>query len=339
MKNILELIEPYNSISIIGMAKNTGKTTTLNYILDEARGKYSLGLTSIGRDGEEVDRVTTTEKPKIFIEKNTIVATAKNALFNSDFTKEIIYVTDYTTPMGRVVISNAISAGYVDLAGPSIGAYVGDIVDKLFELKCEKVIVDGALGRKSFASPSITEGTILATGAALHSDMEKVIDETVFTSEILSIDKLNDCKALREYGKFEDSRVVIMDKNYGTLALNVSTSMIAGKGISENIDEETRYVFIKGVLTDKVMDQIMKSCRKMSNITFVVEDGTKVFATQNTLRKFKKLGGVVKALNKINVTAITINPISPYGYVFSEEQFLNELTKRTKIPVFNVLRG
>ncbi|WBW98550.1 hypothetical protein [Oceanirhabdus sp. W0125-5] len=339
MKNILELIEPYNSISIIGMAKNTGKTTTLNYILDEARGKYSLGLTSIGRDGEELDRVTATGKPKIFVENNTIVATAKNALLNSDFTKEILYVTDYTTPMGRVVIANAISAGYVDLAGPSIGTYVGDIVNQLFDLKCDKVIVDGALGRKSFASPSITEGTILATGAALHSDMDKVVDETVFTAEILSIDKLDDCIALREVEKYPENRVVIIDKNYGALPLEVSTSMIAGKEISENIDEETRYVFIKGVLTDKVMDQIMKSCRKMSNITFVVEDGTKIFATQKTLSKFKRLGGVIKALNKINIAAITINPTSPYGYEFSEEQFLRELRERTDIPVFNVLRG
>jgi len=58
MNEILKLLKPYNSVSIIGMNKNVGKTTTLNHILEEARGNMSLGLTSIGRDGEELDRVT-----------------------------------------------------------------------------------------------------------------------------------------------------------------------------------------------------------------------------------------------------------------------------------------
>ena len=78
MIEILKLLKPYRSVSIIGMNKNVGKTTTLNYILKEARGKVSLGLTSIGRDGEEIDVVTSTEKPKIYIEKNAMVATARS---------------------------------------------------------------------------------------------------------------------------------------------------------------------------------------------------------------------------------------------------------------------
>jgi len=88
MNEILKLLKPYKSVSIIGMNKNVGKTTTLNHILKEARGSVSLGLTSIGRDGEELDRVTATEKPKIYIEKGTVIATAKQCLLNSDFTRE-----------------------------------------------------------------------------------------------------------------------------------------------------------------------------------------------------------------------------------------------------------
>ena len=55
MLSIFDMIQKYDSISIIGMNKNVGKTTTLNHIFKEARGKISLGLTSIGRDGEEMD--------------------------------------------------------------------------------------------------------------------------------------------------------------------------------------------------------------------------------------------------------------------------------------------
>jgi len=59
--------DKYESISIVGMAKNAGKTVTLNALLDEAyeNGK-NVGLTSIGRDGEKQDIVTQTEKPMIY---------------------------------------------------------------------------------------------------------------------------------------------------------------------------------------------------------------------------------------------------------------------------------
>ncbi len=157
MNNILDLIKDYNSVSIIGMNKNVGKTTTLNHILKEARGNRLLGLTSIGRDGEDLDRVTATEKPKIYIEKNTIIATAKQCLFNSDITKEILKTTGIHTPMGEIVICRALSDGYVDLGGPSVNSYMTEIRDELLSLNCDLVIVDGALSRKTFASPATTK--------------------------------------------------------------------------------------------------------------------------------------------------------------------------------------
>ena len=78
---LLPLIESYRSLSIIGMCKNAGKTTVLNSILSEmgATGK-TLGLTSIGRDGESVDVVTQTHKPGIYVRDGTLIATALEML-------------------------------------------------------------------------------------------------------------------------------------------------------------------------------------------------------------------------------------------------------------------
>ena len=113
------ILEKYNSISFIGMSKNAGKTTTLNYFIDKTRGKYTLGLSSIGRDGETVDRVTQTEKPRVYIYAGTIVATSANCYKLSDATLEIIHVTNINTPLGRIIIARAVTDGYVEIAGPS----------------------------------------------------------------------------------------------------------------------------------------------------------------------------------------------------------------------------
>ena len=64
---LYRLQEQYKTLSIVGMAKNAGKTTALNYILEEAMDEgMLLGVTSTGRDGETSDLVRGTEQPKVF---------------------------------------------------------------------------------------------------------------------------------------------------------------------------------------------------------------------------------------------------------------------------------
>ena len=49
-----ELIRRLNetkTMSIVGMCKNAGKTTMLNWLLTAGHLRGTLGLTSIGRDG------------------------------------------------------------------------------------------------------------------------------------------------------------------------------------------------------------------------------------------------------------------------------------------------
>ena len=63
MKSLYELVAPYDSVSLIGMCKNAGKTTTLNQLIAELkRNGVSFGATSVGRDGESTDLVTNTVK-------------------------------------------------------------------------------------------------------------------------------------------------------------------------------------------------------------------------------------------------------------------------------------
>ena len=123
-----------STMSIVGMCKNAGKTTVLNWILANSRNDRILGLTSIGRDGESTDVVTGTEKPSIFVPEGTLIATAKDMLRLGDVTKEIVATTGIPTPLGEVVVMRARSAGYVQIAGPSITTQLKAVSDLFFEL-------------------------------------------------------------------------------------------------------------------------------------------------------------------------------------------------------------
>jgi len=171
---MIDLLSPFHKIVIIGMAKNSGKTTTLNHLIKTFRKEgQRVALTSIGRDGESVDVVTGTDKPRIYVYRDTIIATAEKLLPLCDISKEIIAVTKIHTPLGRVVIVRALSDGFVQLGGPSIAAQMAEL---LCELPGDRILIDGAVSRK--AQASIGDAVVLCTGASYSPSMIDTIQET-----------------------------------------------------------------------------------------------------------------------------------------------------------------
>jgi hypothetical protein len=322
------------------MSKNVGKSTVLNHIINKARGKLSLGLTSIGRDGEDKDRVTFTKKPRIYIEKGTYIATAKQLLLNSDITKEILKTSGMNTPMGEVVIAKALSDGYVELGGPSINSHMMKICSELKSLGSSLVLVDGALSRKTAASPSITEATILSTGASLSGSMDKVINLTRHTIKLLSLESETDSNTLMLSNEIlQNSRVGIIYNDNLAKKLNALTSLESSKEIVASLNKNSTHIVLKGILSDKLLEDIMKSADKIKGTTILVEDGTKIFLNEDTLYKFEKQGGKIKVMNKINLICLTVNPKSPFGYEFNKNEFLERLQNSVHIPVIDVVRS
>ena len=187
-----ELIRRLNetkTMSIVGMCKNAGKTTMLNWLLAHTGRQQVLGLTSIGRDGESTDVVTGTEKPSIFVPAGTLIATAKDMLRLGDVTQEILVTTGIPTPLGEVIIMRARSDGYVQLAGPSITAQLKEVSKTFFELGATQSIIDGALGRKSLGARNVADGIVLCTGASYNMSMDKVIEDTANFCRLMDLPK------------------------------------------------------------------------------------------------------------------------------------------------------
>ena len=190
MSHLGDCLSEYGVITLIGMSKNAGKTTVLNHLLEHCKkNNLTAALTSIGRDGEDVDIVTGTRKPKIYVPRGCIIATAQALLGLSDITSEILDVTDFNTPMGRIILARAISAGFVQVGGPSISCHLSEILKSLKTYHVDKVLIDGAISRKSTSSPLLAQAVVLCAGASLASDMGDVILRTKFAARMLSIPK------------------------------------------------------------------------------------------------------------------------------------------------------
>ncbi|MDD4781548.1 MAG: hypothetical protein PHT02_13235 [Tissierellia bacterium] len=337
--DLIEIIRKnnYRTVSIVGLAKNAGKTVVLNYLIEKSIiHNMTIGITSIGRDGEKIDVVTNTEKPSIFVTKGMYVATGKNAMMVSDIFLEIIESTGITTPMGEVIISKVMRDGYIQLAGPVSASHIKYVTERLSFYGAEVVFVDGAIDRRAASSPAITDACIIATGAVLSRDMKKVISMTAYAVECFKLEEVsNNIKQII----LKNNETSVIQNFEEAIIINEEINLVNGKKISEKINENTTHVFIKGAITSKLFKDICEN-KFIKNIIIVIEDGTKIFIDLETWNDLKNKKLTIKVLNKIDVIAVTLNPVSPEGYYFNSEEFKNKISHYiTNAKIIDVVSG
>ena len=253
------LVSGAPAVAMLGMCKNAGKTTALNRLIREsaAAGAGTLGLTSIGRDGEGRDLVTGTDKPPIWLYEGMLAATAEQLLPLCDVSREILASTGLFTSLGEVILFRAKSDGFVQLAGPAIVEQLGPL-RKLFEaFGADQVLIDGALSRRSPLA-GVTDGAcVLSTGASLDRDMDRVVAETAFTAELLGLPEMTEPEQADERvtllpGALTEARAAAMvrdgKKKEGlTLAVRDSSCLMLKRGTYERLrGQGLRFAVLKG---------------------------------------------------------------------------------------------
>lgn len=334
---LYDLSTKYNTLSIVGMAKNAGKTTALNYLIEEAMDEgVMLGITSTGRDGETQDLVTGTEKPRVYLDEGTIVAVPALLFDLADAGLEVIKRTNYSTAIGALLICRVREAGYVQIAGPVINAEQKKLCDEMIELGCELIMIDGAIDRKSIASPDTSDAIILSTGAVLSRKMSKVIEDTAHVVSLYKTPELEEgvVRTAIEANNADD-KIMLVNENGDITKLDLLTGLGAAREIDQAIDEDTRYVYIPGAFTNSVISDI--SLKKLKQVHFVLKDPTKIFVNPMDWGIFRKKGFTVSVLKNIEIAAITVNPWAPAGYTFDNRVLLEEMQKAiTDIPIIDV---
>jgi hypothetical protein len=339
-------------IGIAGTAKNTGKTTTTSAILDELYNKMiSVGLTSIGYDGEETDNITGLPKPRFFVKKNTILATAEKCLKAGSADYDILETTDIMTPLGRICIIRVVQEGLAVVAGPNKGSQLKYVEDKMInELSCKVVLVDGALNR---IAPMIeTNGIIIATGASRNVNIDILVNETKALYELLNLPELPR-EELKYFTDIKKITLTLKKNNEKTYFLNYG-SLIGNDTVKEIIDKikVTGTIYIPALVSEFALKKLNDGLGTMwANKTLIIKDPIKLIAggnpetLVNEINKIKFNGGNVKTLKKLPLLAITVNPFYPKyrfdigsyepGYI-NREELVDKMRISVEVPVIDI---
>jgi len=163
------------SLGVLGTAKNTGKTTTLNALL-KCLSKKLLALTSIGFDGEDLDHITGLPKPKVFVEEGSFVVTSEEAAKHSTARLHLLRRFDIRTALGSICLYRVRGSGTVVLVGPYSSEDLLTIKEVLEKDMVEVFLIDGAINR--IVPFQHSNFVILAVGASRSTNLDFLLSET-----------------------------------------------------------------------------------------------------------------------------------------------------------------
>lgn len=327
--NILE----YSSLSIIGTEKNTGKTECLNYIISRLKNINKIvAITSIGIDGETVDLTTNTPKPEIELFNNMLFVTSEKHYKQRNLTSEIIDISQQFTSLGPLITARCIINGKIILSGPTNTKWLKQIINQLYVQKADLVIVDGALSRKSLASPSVTDSLILTTGAALSVNLNKVVEKTYFLYKLINIDKFE--TDLEEQLNDINKGIWAIDKDNNIHDLKIESTLLL-EDHKNKLFEYGNKLFISGIITDRLLNFIRLQ-PEITTTTIIAKDFTKLFVSPEALTNYLQKGGKISVLTKTKLIAVCINPTSPSGYTLNSDLLIEKLQNKLNIPVYNI---
>ena len=332
---LIDTILQSRTLSITGMAKNTGKTVTLNYLLGKLRERgVRVAVTSIGIDGEKTDQVTQTEKPEIELYEGTLFVTSEYHYRQRLLLSEIVDLSDESTSLGRLVTARVLQSGKVILSGPATTGGVRRVLDRMGEFGVDLTIVDGALSRKSHAAPTVTDGLILSTGAAIAPDLNTIVKKTSELHDLMQLPAYETDKA-DELLQVENGLFAL--ENGNPVSLNIPSSLLSDKYKTELFSHGNQ-LFISGILTDMMLN-FLKMQPEAKGCAVVVKDFTKIFVTPMTLRLFQSKGGKLYVLKRPNLIAVTVNPVAPSGYTLPSDVLVAAMERVFAVPVYDVMAG
>lgn len=331
---LFERCRPFETLAIVGTAKNVGKTTTLNWLVAryEALG-IRLGLTSVGRDGEDLDMVTDRPKPRITPPPGTLVATAQLSAKRSTARLKEVRKTPFRTAIGPVSIYEVQSLGTVEVAGPVSAADTRRLVAMLQELGARQVMVDGAIDRRASASSDVAEGVILATGLALSDDPGEVVERTVAHVRWLSLPQAS-------FEVPDQAGAILWD---GTFVEWPGSSLLEhGEELARWLPEEAMVLVLPGAFTEPMARSLGRrvAATPDAELAVVVPDGTHVLMQPGDFDLLAERGVKVFASRPIRLVAVTVNPTSPLGASTDPKAFLARMQEALgDVPVYDLAQG
>ncbi|HUN77736.1 MAG TPA: hypothetical protein VMU32_02330 [Solirubrobacteraceae bacterium] len=340
---LADLIERDLRVAVVGLAKNTGKTETLNALLRElgARGR-TVGVTSVGRDGEARDAIDARiEKPRVRLAAGSLLATTDALLRASALAYEPLENTGMRTPLGRVVLVRLAEQGMVEVAGPSAACEVREVADAMLDHGAEQVLIDGAIDRRAASSPEVCDGLVVATGAVLGEREEEVVAATRAAIDLVRLPEPRE-QRVRRLASERPGSLVLTGPGEEPVAIGARWALrSAAPEIAELLRASpgASHLVLRGAVCEPFPAELLRALRGRP-LELVVQDSTRLFLGERGCAWYERQGLAFRVLAPIGLRAVTVNPVAPRSHAFDAGALRAALADALpEVTVVDVRRG
>ena len=318
-------------LSLIGLCKNSGKTTILNAVLSSYLSEQSLpqwGLMSIGLDGEILDRATEGMKPEIFVTEGTIFITPAHLWSKSDTSKEILEVIQPGGALGSLLLIRAKSDGGIQLSGPSTRTGIRNCIQRLENHGVNKIIIDGSIDRRVLSTEDASD-VLLCTGNVCFAEEQQAIQETLHIYKLLT--------QLPER-KLSVSKNTFLSFLYeGREQVSYTADQIRREGADWLSKTSFPWdgIFYRGAVHSRFLRQISTLKTKTSTLNLLIPDGSRILAPREHFDLFIGEGNGVFVQRKIPVKGVFVNHQRRSPQKNEDYRLMQEVAKMVTCPVLD----
>jgi hypothetical protein len=332
---LLDLLAGRRAVSIIGLTKNTGKTTTFNHLVRQSHAAgTALGLTSIGRNGERWDSVTRERKPLIWAPKGAWIATAEAALAKSRVqlrqTSEVM-----GSSFGSILLGEVVEAGYLELIGPQTSNGVRHVTAQLRESGADLVLVDGTFGRRFTAAAALSDGLVIATGATAGNNFTAVVERTRFLVSLFRLPTPAEVLRPAIQAALESEHVTTLSAAGDATRLPFTTALGHEAAIARIVAAtHPEALVLPGALTNELATALTELGGPLQ---VMVTDPACLMLDAPHLRRMTDAGIRLHPLHATPLLAVTVNPYKGKGKYLPADELQQALTEAiAPVPVVNV---
>jgi len=171
-----------STVGFFGTHKNAGKTTALNAFAKQFRHSGRVALISTGRDGEQLDSIDQTIKPRIQAERGDLLVTVEQAAYRG--TAGLIPSLELgSTPFGWASLYEVSSP--VELVSPGPLATLSQALDLFRYENCRAVLIDGSFDR--VAALRVSDYCVFSIGRSYDPLLDRVLERVQHLERIMSL--------------------------------------------------------------------------------------------------------------------------------------------------------
>lgn len=333
---------PIRRLALVGVAKNCGKTTTLNFLRRSgALDKRAVGMVSVGIDGELKDALLGSEKPAIWAWPGDWIVTARDALVKSSARVEYVESLNFHTPLGEVICARVVEAGQIVLAGLRHREDLIRACQTLENHGVDLVLIDGAYARVVAAGRDVSDSLIISTGAVISDDVERISARTASLVERLTPApvQLDWQRALLDQA-IREGRFLMGGPNIAPISSPEESALLGlGAAAARWQPEKMSAVAIPGLISDSVIETLLSAwpTQGAKKPALLIPDGTALQATPRLLRRLKRRW-TLRARSTPRLVALSYNPTGVQGHSVNPDKLHASLHARwPDLPLFNPL--